>query len=108
MADADEVERLRADLLDDLFMCYAVVGPEDGEPWRIARRAYMYATQCNLYRFDGKAALDEFLDKKLAVAGAVAFTFSRSGAHVKSLTRKDAQDLDTVLAAFEEALGVDR
>jgi len=108
MADADEVERLRADLLDDLFMCYAVVGAEDGEPWRVARRAFQFATQLNLYRFDSKGTLDEFLDKKLAVAGAVAFTFSRSGEHVKSLARKDAGDLDTVLGAIDEALGVDR
>ncbi len=100
MPDVTEGDLFLADLQDDLFACYAVVADEGAKAWTVAKRAYKFVAQVNIYRFDDHAVLKQLVGDGRPVAVA----FSRTGKVVATLGKAKAEDLDAVLGALEAAL----
>ncbi|MCA8948118.1 MAG: hypothetical protein KDE27_01370, partial [Planctomycetes bacterium] len=102
MPTPTEAELFLADLADELFACYAVVGTARSKAWKMARRAITLIPQINIYRFDDY----ETLTPVIGDGKPVGVAFSRTGILTVKLNKQKAEDLDAVLRALEDALRV--
>jgi hypothetical protein len=92
-------DRLRADLKDPLFTCYAYVGKESDVGWQNAVFVHGVVTQLNIYLFEDHTHLTEWIDDKKPRGIAFGWT---SRVH-KRLNKSEADDLGVVLVTITEA-----
>jgi hypothetical protein len=97
---ASSAERLRADLENPLVAVYVHVGPASDAGWRHARAAQGGMAQLRCHRFDRHAPLRPWIGRRRPKG--IAFGW---GATVRAtLTRKQTEELGTVLRAVEESM----